>query len=64
MTAPGKPVFPLPGKDAMNLKEYFAILALQGILSGPLAGSSQAPIQPADAANRAVDFADALIKVL
>jgi hypothetical protein len=64
MNAPIKSVFPVPGKDAMTVPEYFAAMALQGILAGPLSGGEKSPIRPQDAANWAVDYANALIKVL
>jgi hypothetical protein len=64
MVAPGKPVFPLQGKESLNVKEYFAAAALQGILAGPLSGGDQSPIKPDEAAKKAVEYADALLKAL
>jgi hypothetical protein len=43
----------------MNVKEYFAAVALQGILAGTWAISQG--IAPEAAAKKAVEYADALI---
>jgi hypothetical protein len=64
MNTPAKSVFPVPGKDAMTVPEYFAAMALQGILAGPLSGGEKSPIRPNDAAKWAIEYADALLDEL
>jgi hypothetical protein len=61
MVAPDKPAFPLQGKESLNVKEYFAAAALQGILAGVLVSTQ---IKPDEAAKKAVEYADALLKAL
>jgi hypothetical protein len=61
---PDNPFVTVDGKPSLNVREYFVLKALQGILSGPLAGGDPTPIKPDDAARRAVDYANALLKLL
>jgi hypothetical protein len=60
---PSKPVFPAAGSPgSLDLREYFAAMALQGLLAG--VSSLQAAPLPADAVRKAIEYADALIAAL
>jgi hypothetical protein len=65
MAVPSKPVFPAAGSrpDSLSIREYFAAVALQGILAGTWALTRQGIAADA-AAKKAVEYADALIAQL
>jgi hypothetical protein len=68
MNAPFKPVFLVPTEeattDAMTVRELFAAMAMQGLLATADA-SNPSHMPPAhNMARLAVEYADALIKLL
>lgn len=58
---PGDRVEPCYAQEGMTMREWFAGMALQGILAGQLAFRTDPPLQPADVAKAALNFADALL---
>lgn len=66
----GGPAFAMPpteyheGQGGMTLRQYYAGLAMQGMLSFPGTLNSNQTKTPANTANLAVSFADALIAEL